>query len=44
LEWLAKSEAVKSINFNFVLVEPRLESIRSDPRFAELVKKAGFRD
>jgi serine/threonine protein kinase/tetratricopeptide (TPR) repeat protein len=44
LEWLAKSEAVKSINFNFALVEPRLESIRSDPRFAELVKKAGFRD
>jgi len=43
LEWLAKSEAVKSANFNFVLVEPRLESIRSDPRFAELVKKAGFR-
>ncbi|MGH9832705.1 MAG: tetratricopeptide repeat protein, partial [Blastocatellia bacterium] len=44
LEWLGKSEAVKSINFNFVLVEPRLESIRSDPRFAELVKKTGFQD
>ncbi|MGH9937072.1 MAG: TPR end-of-group domain-containing protein [Blastocatellia bacterium] len=42
LEWLAKSETVKSTNFNFVLVNPRLDSIRSDPRFIRLVKKAGF--
>ncbi|MGE0131631.1 MAG: protein kinase [Blastocatellales bacterium] len=44
LEWLAKAEAARSSNFDFVLVEPRLESIRSDPRFAGLVKKAGFKD
>src|SRR5262249_48067695 len=42
LEWLAKSESVRSTNFNFVLVEPRLDGIRSDPRFIGLVKKAGF--
>jgi len=42
LEWLAKSEAARSTNFNFALVEPRLDSIRSDPRFIELVKKAGL--
>ena len=42
LEWLAKSETIRSINFNFALVEPRLESIRSDPRFIRLVKKAGL--
>jgi serine/threonine protein kinase/tetratricopeptide (TPR) repeat protein len=42
LEWLAKSGAVKSTNFNFVLVEPRLASIQSDPRFIALVKKAGL--
>jgi len=42
LEWLAKSEAARSTNFNFVLVDPRLASIQSDPRFIELVKKAGL--
>jgi tetratricopeptide (TPR) repeat protein len=42
LEWLAKSETVRSINFNFALVEPRLDGIRSDPRFITLVKKAGL--
>ncbi|MGH9935757.1 MAG: tetratricopeptide repeat protein, partial [Blastocatellia bacterium] len=41
-EWLAKSEAVKSHHFNFVLVDPRLDNIRSDPRFIALVKKAGL--
>jgi tetratricopeptide (TPR) repeat protein/TolB-like protein len=42
LMWLAKSEAVRTTNFNYVLVEPRLDSIRSDPRFIGLVKKAGL--
>jgi len=44
LEWLAKSEAVKSYNFNFALVDPRLDNLRSDPRFIGLMKKAGFQD
>src|SRR5262245_12925214 len=42
LVWLAKSETARATNFNFVLVEPRLASIQSDPRFIELVKKAGL--
>jgi TolB-like protein/Tfp pilus assembly protein PilF len=42
LEWLAKSEAVRATNFNYVLVEPRLDGIRSDPRFIRLVKNAGL--
>ncbi len=42
LVWLAKSEAAKEYSFNFVLVDPRLDLVRNDPRFAELVRKAGF--
>ncbi len=42
LVWLAKSEAARSTNFNFVLVDPRLANIQSDQRFIELVKKAGL--
>jgi serine/threonine protein kinase/TolB-like protein/Tfp pilus assembly protein PilF len=42
LEWLAKSEAVRTTNFNYVLVEPRLDGIRSDPRFITLARNAGL--
>jgi eukaryotic-like serine/threonine-protein kinase len=42
LVWLAKSEAARSTNFNFVLVDPRLANIQADQRFIELVKKAGL--
>ncbi|MGH9848074.1 MAG: tetratricopeptide repeat protein, partial [Blastocatellia bacterium] len=42
LAWLAKSEAAKEYSFNFVQVDPRLDLVRNDPRFAELVRKAGF--
>jgi Tol biopolymer transport system component/Tfp pilus assembly protein PilF len=44
LGWLAKAEAVRAHNFNYVLVDPLLDNLRSDPRFVRLVKKAGLQD
>jgi serine/threonine protein kinase/tetratricopeptide (TPR) repeat protein len=43
LAWLAKSEAAREYSFNFVQVDPRLDLVRDDPRFADLLRKAGFR-
>jgi serine/threonine protein kinase/TolB-like protein/lipoprotein NlpI len=40
--WLAKSEAAREYSFNFMQVDPLLDKLRSDARFAELVRKAGF--
>lgn len=42
LEWLAKAESTRNHGFNFVEVDPRLDNIRSDPRFAELMSRAGL--
>lgn len=42
LEWLGRAEATRSYNFNFVEVDPRLDLIRSDPRFVGLIAKAGL--
>ncbi len=44
LRWLAKAEAARSFSFNYVLVDPRLDNLRSDPRFVGLVKKAGLQN
>jgi serine/threonine protein kinase/tetratricopeptide (TPR) repeat protein len=35
--WLAQAEREHAVGFTFVRVDPRLESLRSDPRFRELV-------
>ena len=42
ISWLAKAEADKNYSLNFAQVDPRLDPIRSDPRFVELMRKVGF--
>ncbi len=42
LAWLSKAEAVKHYAFNFVMVDSKLDDLRSDPRFDDLARKAGL--
>src|SRR5687767_12688059 len=37
-EWLRKAEEEHAVGFTFVRVDPRLEKLWSDPRFADLVE------
>jgi serine/threonine protein kinase/tetratricopeptide (TPR) repeat protein len=37
-KWLAHAEREHAVGFTFVRVDPHLDSLRSDPRFAELVR------
>ncbi|MEZ5424727.1 MAG: protein kinase [Pyrinomonadaceae bacterium] len=39
LDWLEKAEAAGSHSFNFLEVDPRLDSLHNEPRFTALVKK-----
>ncbi len=39
LDWLERAEAEGSYSVNFLEVDPRLDAIRREPRYAELVKK-----
>ncbi len=36
--WLAQAEREHAVGFTFVRVDPRLEGLRSDPRFEELLR------
>jgi hypothetical protein len=36
-EWLAQAEREHAVGFTFVRVDPHLDPLRSDPRFADLV-------
>lgn len=37
--WLAQAEREHAVGFTFVRVDPHLRSLRSDPRFAELMRE-----
>lgn len=36
--WLTQAEREHAVGFTFVRVDPRLEALRDDPRFKELVR------
>jgi hypothetical protein len=38
LEWLKKAKDTHVVGFSFVRVDPMLDNLREDPRFAEIVK------
>ncbi|MFN0124900.1 MAG: protein kinase domain-containing protein [Blastocatellia bacterium] len=40
--WLARADASHRQGFNYLLVDPHLDKIRDDPRYAEMTRKAGF--
>ena len=41
-EWLERAFDDRSIMLVWLKTEPRLDTIRSDPRFAALVRRAGL--
>ncbi len=41
-EWLEKAYAERSFFLTWLKVEPELDSLRSDPRFADLVRRVGL--
>jgi serine/threonine protein kinase len=41
-EWLEKAYEERSGRMSYLFVEPQFDSIRSDPRFKELLRKIGF--
>ena len=38
-EWLAQAEREHAVGFTFVRVDPNLKNLRSDRRFAELLRE-----
>ena len=41
-EWLEKALVVRSEHLSWIKVDPRVDLLRSDPRFAALVRRVGF--
>jgi TolB-like protein/Tfp pilus assembly protein PilF len=41
-QWLDRTIQDHAWDINYVKVDPTLDSLRSDPRFADIVKRAGF--
>jgi hypothetical protein len=42
--WLERAFEERSVNMPFLKVHPLLETLRSDPRFQNLVRRVGFPD
>jgi len=42
LEWLQKAYEEKSGSVRYLKMEPRLQNLRNDPRYTELMKKIGL--
>ena len=42
LEWLQKAYEEKSGSVRYLKMEPRLQNLRNDPRYIELMKKIGL--
>jgi hypothetical protein len=40
--WLEKGYEERSFQMQWLKIEPRWDSLRSDPRFAELVRRIGL--
>ncbi len=43
LRWLAESARERAVGFTFVRVDPHLDAVRADPRFAELLRTNGVK-
>lgn len=42
-EWLEKAVEGRSVQFTYLIADPRYDNLRSDPRFADLLRKVGLR-
>jgi hypothetical protein len=42
--WLERAFEERSVNMPFLKVHPLLETLRSDPKFQDLVRRVGFPD
>jgi len=42
LEWLQKAYEEKSGSVRYLKMEPRLQNLRNEPRYIELMKKIGL--
>ena len=43
LRWLAESARERAVGFTFVRVDPHLDAVRDDPRFADLLRANGVK-
>jgi len=41
--WLEKAMAERSINFNYLVADPRFDNLRGDPRLGVLLQRVGLK-